>query len=355
MSDDDAEGGLERLRHWREEEHLPRVLLPLQNLEQWLAEHGLPDTASYGIGALSESNIRESNQRLEEASAYQESVHQEIFGDQDDSGSQTDSDRKRLLESIKEDETIDVETSTGMIRGVSLKSLATACDTILSLASFRQTTQSKDRLTFSLAQFHNKSVTEFVSIVLQKKCAEDIAVDVVVECCQIARYVQCSSVLDAMVEILLQSIDNANCLSLCQLADQLHLSRLFERCMAQMMSSLGILQKLPLWNDLTPELQNCIVTMEQIMNSSVLNKGNKKLYFASLDEYLAIFAEHVQYYRERLAEAKERQAEYDAYSRGMAWIDAQIKIDKQEERFRTLEAVFREQKEMFAAKPITGR
>lgn len=332
-----------------------RVLLPLQDMEQWLEEHGLPDAASYGIGALSEANVRESNQRLEEASAYQESVHQEIFGNQNDAGSQTNSDRQRLLESINEDETIDLETSTGMIRGVSLKSVAFACDTILSLASFRQTTQSKDRLTFSLAQFQNKSVAEFVSLVLRKKCAQDVAADAVVECCQIACYVQCSAVLEAMVEILLQSIDNANCLSLCQLADQLHLPRLFERCMAQMMSSLGALQELSLWNDLTPELQNYIVTMEQIMKSSVLNKGNNKLYFASLEEYLAIFAEHVQYYRERLAEAKERQNEEDDYSRGMAWTDAQIKIDKQEERFRTLEAVFREQKKMFDAKPITGR
>jgi hypothetical protein len=184
-------------------------------------------------------------------------------------------------------------------------------------------------------------------MVLGDMNSEEVSADCVVDCCEIARFMQCPTVLDQMVEILTRSIDNANCMSLCQLADRLDLPRLFEQSMAKAMDSLGDLQYLEVWNDFNPELKSRIVTMESLMKSSILNNGSR-LFFASLDEYLAIFAENVQYYRERLEEAKERQTK--AASKGNDWKDAQKKICMQEKRVLTLETVLKEQKEVFAVK-----
>ena len=73
-----------------------------------------------------------------------------------------------------------------------------------------------------------------------------------------------------------------------------------------------------------------------------------RLYFGSLEEYIAIFAEQVQYFRERLAEAKEQHQETLPESR--AWCDAKAKIDRQETRVRTLEIALQEHKKLFTLK-----
>ena len=316
----------------------------IQDMQHYLETHGLHDRA---YGSLSEQNVMETRQRLQEASDYQEAVHREFFNEEE----QGNPDRcgRGFLDSIRLHETIDIPTSTHVIRHVPLKPMAEACDTLLTYASFHETYQRGEgtRLTFSLDSFRHRSVVEFVRIVLGFISSEDVAGDFVVDCCEIASYMQCPTVLDKMVGILLRSIDNANCMSLCQLADRLDLPELFEKCMAQMMDSLGDLQYLDIWNDLHPQLQSRILTMENLMRSSILNTGSR-LYFASFTEYLAIFAENVQYYRERLAEAKERQSELR--SKGNAWKDAEKKIAAQEKRIRTLEIVFKQQKEIFAVK-----
>lgn len=314
----------------------------IQDMQHYLETHGLHDIA---YGSLSERNIMETRQRLQEASNYQEAVHRKFFEEEE----QGNPDRRGFLDSIHENETIDIPTSTHVIRHVPLKPMAEACATLLTFASFHQTYQrgKGTRLTFSLDSFQHKSVVEFVGIVLGNMSSEDVSGDCVVDCCEIACYVQCPTVLDKMVGILIQSIDNANCMSLCQLADRLDLPELFEKTVAQMMESLGDLQYLDVWNDLHPELQSRIVTMENLMRSSILSTG-RRLYFASFTEYLAIFAENIQYYRERLDEAKERQSE--ARSKGNAWKDAEKKIATQEKRMQTLEIVFKQQKEIFALK-----
>jgi hypothetical protein len=312
----------------------------IQDMQQYLQLHGLQDRA---VGSLSEQNMTEARQRVQDASTYQETVHKKFFREEE----QANPDRRCFLDSIEQTETIDIPTSTDVIREVPLKPLAKACDTLLTFLSFRQTQQreKQTRMSFALDSFQHESVVEFVGIVLGDLSSENVSADCVVECCEIARYMQCPTVLDQMVEILIRSIDHANCMSLCQLADRLDLPVLFETSMAKAMRSIGDLQYLEVWNDFNPELKSRIITIESLIKSSILTNGSR-LYFASLDEYLAIFAENVQYYRERLDEAKERQSE--SLSKGDAWKDAQKKICKQEKRMLTLETVLKEQKEIFS-------
>lgn len=316
--------------------------LRIQDLQQYRQVHGLQDRI---VGSLSEQNMTEARQRVQEASAYQETVHKKFFQEEEEANP----DRRGYLDSILQIETIDIPTSTDIIRDIPLKAMAKACDTILTFCSFRQTQQreKETRLSFALDSFQHESVVEFVGLVLGNRNSEEISPDCVVDCCEIARFMQCSTVLDQMVEILMRSIDNTNCMSLCQLADRLDLPRLFEQSMARAMGSLGDLQYLEVWKDFNPELKCRIVTMERLMKSSILNNGSR-LYFASLDEYLAIFSENVQYYRERLEAAKERQSE--AVSKGNGWKDAQKKICMQEKRLLTLETVLKEQKKVFSVK-----
>ena len=314
----------------------------LQDLEQYLEAHGLQERV---VGAQSESNMASARKRVREEEEYQESIHRAIFAQEPQS---VDQQRLAFLARVKDD-TIDVHSATDVLREVPLKPLAEACETVYTLASFRKTFQGgeSERLALTLDSFQHSAVHEFVEIVLGRMNAEDVSADCVVECCQIARYMLCPTVLESMVEILVRSVDNANCMSLCQLADQLDLPRLFERSMSQMMQSVTDIQDLEVWTDLTPELRDRILAIENALRSSVRSSGGR-LYFSSLNEYLSIFAENVQYYRERLAEAKERQAQVPPT--GHAYKDAQAKILKQERRVQTLEFVLKEQKELFASK-----
>ena len=311
----------------------------IESYEHFIQRHGLTQVS---YGAQSERNLEERRIKLQQEADYQQNIHKAIFGTQE---TPDDSERSQFLASIADQELV-IETSKEDIRNVSLKSMADSCDTIFTLAAFQQSHQRKEgkRLSFSLKSFQHEAVVEFVAIVLGNKKPEEVSSDCVVECCELARYMQCQRVLEAMVNILVRSIDDANCMSLCQLADQLDLPRLFEKSMAQMTQYMGSLQQHELWDDFSPELKSRIAAMEAVMKSSIHDVKNK-LYFGSMDEYLSIFAENVQYYRERLAEAKERQAEEPPM--GHSWQDAQAKIDRQEKRLKTLEVVLEEQKKLF--------
>jgi hypothetical protein len=172
----------------------------------------------------------------------------------------------------------------------------------------------------------------------------------------LAHYLQCTELLDCLVhKILIRSVDSANCMSLAQLADQLHLPALLEASLNHMMRSLGCLEEHEIWGDLTPELQERIRVIQQLLQSSVnQSRGGQrqKLYFSSFTEYLAMFAEQVDYYLERLTEAKLQQDQKQQEQRHTtpAWEYAQTKIDQQQERVRILKVVLAEQKKLFSQK-----
>ena len=182
-----------------------------------------------------------------------------------------------------------------------------------------------------------------------------------IDCCRLAHYLQCTPVLDAIVRLcLIPSVDTANCLSLVQLADSLELTNLMEASLSHMMQSLTNLEQHQVWDDLSPELKDRIETIRMLLTQSHPRHagsgagGSKlsKLYFTSFQEYLAIFAEQVEYYRERLHDAKMDQERYVEESIrgsvGHGWKYAQEKIDIHERRVNSLRELLAQQKRLFS-------
>lgn len=314
----------------------------IQDFDDWLSRNALraPSEATQ----RSELLRNEETQSFQEHSRYQEELHTQIFANQEEEEQNRQQERQTLIASWSAVH-IEVLTSDGVLpQQVPLKPLAESCDFVFAMASSRDQFSSQDqKLQVSLDRFSSESVGEFLSVVNgDKTLPSDNAV---VDCCQIAHYLQNTVILQATVDILIQSIDSANCMSLCQLADQLNLPTLFERSLSYMMQSLGDLETTGAWEDLPDELKETIGSIQTAIQSSI-HSQRSRLYFSSLREYLSIFAETVQYNRERLAEAKEQHGQ--TTHRGGAWQDTQNKIERQERRVRTLEAVMKEQKKLFS-------
>jgi hypothetical protein len=129
------------------------------------------------------------------------------------------------------------------------------------------------------------------------------------------------------------------------------------------------------WTSLPYELRSRIMTMRNVMRSSVIGRGSKVsgIFFSSGAEFLAIFRETIREQNERLAEAKERSEEV-IRERTEQWVvrsqgrgrlfdqspDARTdfvhgadvaysldKIEKQSRRLKTLETFYEEQKTIF--------
>ena len=304
--------------------------------------------------------MREATERIQQEHEYQERVHEKIFNTTTD-GDGDSLRRAHFLNSLaRSHEKIDIRSKTGVLSNVPLYKLAESCDTVYTLAASRHLYHDDDdddqkhspaknnKLELSLAEYSHEAVTEFVTVATGHKQLVAVPPDYIVECCFMAHYVQNERVLNACVDILIESVDTHNCMSLCQLADQLQLPRLFERSLAHMMQSFQKIEEQDeIWNDLSSELQERIVMIKEAIQTSIHSRGCR-LYFGTLTEYLAIFAENVQYYRERLEEAKERQSTQPPHTGG--WLDAQHKIEHQERRVRTLETIMQNQKELFAAR-----
>ena len=215
-------------------------------------------------------------------------------------------------------------------------------------------------LVFSLKDYPVSSIADFVAVILEQREVKDLEPDSIVDACQISHYLQATSVLDTTVEILKEKVDTGNCLSLCYLADKLNIPSLYERSVEHLMNTIGTLtpdgsrsndeEDGSCWDDLTPELQQRILAIKQAVQSSMHGSSNRqKLYFSSLNEYIAIFAERCQYYKERLAQAKE---EHDDLLRQGGYSEQNLqfvanKIANQERRVKTLEIALAEQKKLF--------
>jgi hypothetical protein len=318
--------------------------LQIQDFDEYLRNNGLSN------GSERESQPSELNRDAEaavfqEQSRYQESIHEAIFSEAEAEESRDQAKRQKLIDSWSHVH-IEVATASCILPEIPLKPLAESCDTVFALGSTRSHFASSDeKMQLSLEKFQTPSVREFLGLVMGNKRMEEISADAVVDCCQIAHYLQNSTILEETVDILTHSIDTENCMSICQLADQLNLPTLFESSLSYMMKSLGDMETNDAWEDLTVELKEQIGFIQTAIQSSI-HTQRSRLYFSSLNEYLAIFAETVQYNQERLAEAKESHGQ--TTSRGNAWMDTQTKIERQERRVRTLEAVMKEQKKLFS-------
>lgn len=324
----------------------------IQDLDGWLQFNGLRAPAAHAEEKL---DLQEERRRFQESDSYQASIHHRIFAETDHQREEQHRQRMKRLESWEAVRMDFLTADGGVIADVQLRPLAESCDTVFCLAASRESFSSTgddetSNLTLSLERFPKSSVIDFIDVCFERRTCSEISSESIVDCCQIAHYVQNTRVLQETVNILMESIDTANCLPMSQLADQLNLPLLFERSLSHMINTIGDLEANDAWGDLTPELQERILTIKGAIQSSLHSSSSRRLYFSSLDEYLAIFAERVQYYRERLAEARDQQLETAPNSPG--WRYAQQKIDHQEERVKTLENALQEQKKLFRQKGL---
>lgn len=365
-------------------------LLQIQDIDDWLRFNGLrsaddePPQAPEYNSFMSTLNQSEIKARYEADSKYQERVHATIFQDELQKEKKKEVSRQRMLDMWHEDMEIVTPQQTFC---VPLRHMAAACDTIFTMASSRRymdnltkgekeqdypngeqqqppTPSSFSKVTLSLEEYSTSAVHEFITLALEQKPLTDICDQHVVDCCHIAHYLQCARILDGTTEILMQHVDSDNCYALCQMSDQLQLPDLFERALFHMLKSLDNLEAQDAYDDFSPELKDRIAGIRTIFSSHRVggNAGDdgddedgrpksmkRPLYFTSLEEYIAIFAETVQYHRERLEEAKEQNSQARQFS-----AYAQSKIDKQELRVLTLEAMLQEQKRLFGRKHKKG-
>lgn len=317
----------------------------IADINEWIRVNGLRQESTTTV------DQEEERTRFREFAAYEAALHEKFFHDCDHEAKHKEQERTRRIQAW-ENTTIAIFASDETIRGVRLQPLAASCDTVFALASTWEwfssssvVSTTSDDMFVSLERFPSVSIRDFLALVNRNTVIRHVPPESVVDCCQIAHYLQNEKILQETVTILLESVDTANCMSICQLADQLHLPQLFERSLSHMMQSLQDIEDKDAWDYLSPELRERIQLIKVALQSSV-HSCQSRLYFASLDEYLFIFAERVQYYRERLAEAKEQLAHIEYGTR--AWMDTSDKIQRQEYRVRTLEAVLADQKRIFA-------
>ena len=346
----------------RNEDEAPAAHAPphlaIQDEEDWIRQNGLGQHADYGQESL--HNVQEARHRVQAEQSYEQQVHERLFSDQFQEQQISDARVKQQQLDEWKDESIHVLTSScSSPYTVNLGQFARSSDTVFALAKSRPHYEASDDrqqlqpLSLSLLEYPDEAVQVFLEVIQVKdhsqqvSAASTIPSEHMVTCCHLAHYLQCTDILDKIVSILQQSIDSANCLPLCQLADQLQLHELLEWSLNHMMRTLGDLQEREVWGDLNPELQSRIRTIQTLL------QGGHKIYFSSFHEYLAILAEQVDYYKERLQDA-ERAQELHApeqnrdSSRGYEY--AQEKIDKQQLRVQTLELVLMEHKKLFASK-----
>jgi hypothetical protein len=380
-----------------------RPHLAIQDESEWFRQYGLSGEPHYGDESY--TNQQEATQRVQEQANYQAQVHERLFQDETTSSTGTGTKQQQDQQAQKRTqqlqawakETIQIltaadpsaDTTTSTISSpaspaasipisYNLKDLASHSDTVFAMAENRphfQQAQSEEEeakngssslllLRLNLQDYSKDAVEAFLRLLQSStdNITEDYSLHMdstdgyIIESCQLAHYLQCTELLDCLVhQILIRSVDSANCMSLAQLADQLHLPALLEASLNHMMRSLGCLEEHEIWGDLTPELQERIRVIQQLLQSSVnQSRGGQrqKLYFSSFAEYLAMFAEQVDYYLERLTEAKLQQDQKQQEQRHTtpAWEYAQTKIDQQQERVRILKVVLAEQKKLFSQK-----
>ena len=315
----------------------------LIDIQHYLETRGLLNEPQ---GLESALNVSETKKRVDEEAAYQALILQQAFAACD---GKPDA-KSDFLETL-ENEKIVLTSANGSVEA-EMRLLAAQCEGIYAFASsyklFKDS--SSPVISFSLEEYSLESVRAFVNTVTGLNTLQDLPPDCIVECCQIAHYLQCNSILEPIVQILVDAVDTDNCKLLLELADQLSLPSLFERSLSHMMQSLEETQDV--WEDLPADLRDRVVLMKKAMQSSILTRGSSRLYFNSLDEYLAMFAETLTYHRERLLDAKQRQDEEKGkyFVRSRIWQYNQSKIDDQERRCRRLEQVMELQKKTFSNK-----
>lgn len=327
----------------------------LHDMEHYIRSNGIES----GLNNERRSSEVEAEDRAREEQKYQDTVHNEIFGES------PESDRTSLIASYEDIELM-IETSDGKCKGVPLKMMATKSETVFRLANSRSYYGKKGKeLKLSLVQFDYEAVNKFLTLLLNSdQSVENIPSDYIIECCRIADFLQCQEILEKIVAVIDESIDAENCISIFSLAGTLNLDSLFESALSQIVSNFDRMENNEYWDDIPQDLQHRILTMKNAISSSILARGQRsKVFFSSSDEFLAIMSDNIRDQRERLTEAKKRLKEVtderqnrerygflvgrDPLSGSI--LDAAEKIKKQEQRVKTLESFYIDQKRIFSS------
>ena len=295
--------------------------------------------------------LREERKRIEESQMYQQRLFDSIFAEKDEEKSQdTNQDGRRKQAKMMK---LDVICADGIITDASIEVLAERCQTVRDIACCQGFLESTSRsLSLSLTEYPVSSVNTYLQLLNRTVALKEVGVDhvAIIDCCYIAHYLQDGHLVREIADFLEENISLENSLVVCELADSLNLPNLFELSLRYMLESMGPTERSICWGDLTPELRRRIRDIEKAIRSSIHGQ-RKKLYFASLAEHLAIFGEHIETSRERLAAAKQRQQEIRHELAGSSlWRDLQQKIERQERRLRVLEIALGEHKKMFSAR-----
>lgn len=377
----------------------------LQDIEQHLQENDVivghdrpPNQQQQDDTPYRRQDLIELEATVNAQQRYQKEIIDKFILEDQDIENKKEYPKDILIQKCKELH-ISILTKNGMVlQHVPLDCLVKHCDTILTLVQSDRwwVSLTENEYSLSLEQFQMESVKVFLNIVTDRckplhepsksSIEELIGTDYnIIECCHIAHFLQAREILDDIVTLIKSSIDSENCTSICVLADELQIPSLFQASMRYVMERLdNIQQNEKVWRDIPASLKNQITTLKHAAESSIIGRGQtREVIFSSGDEFLAIFHDTLTSMKERLKEAQQRQREIiqerlrcgnsdseageqttlttneetkGRFSKrfvkeknvyGGSVKDAAIKIQKQEERIRTLQAFYDEQKAIF--------
>lgn len=338
--------------------------------------------AGYLLNEPAAQTSQESGPRLDEVEEemrvrgeerFQQELHEEVFRDDNEEGMKKKIDVDKLIESWQA-RTVKILCIDGSLVG-SLVEWASASDFVL--AAGRQDARvggGEGELVLHLEEFGLPSVKFFNEVYVKEsphdpppclgqpsvKLSNEVYVkeipppDLVIELLELARFVGCSKATEQLSDFVASNIDADNVASICQLADRLNLPSLFEESLSFIMKKLEDVRTHPFYSEMTNDLQRRLSAMQSMVKSSIIGSGQRSnLFFSSSDEFLSIFSDSLRDQRERLWEAKRRNDEvyHQRKWRGPGSLEsvnyAQGKIEKQEERLKTLEVFLAEQKKIF--------
>ena len=323
------------------------VYLPIQDQESYIRSHGIEATA-----AAPTADEKEDATRIEVESDYQASLHKSFFGL--DPG---DKKRDQFLCDLKcKNLMVSLKAADGLITDIPLYPLARSCETVLvfvSSESWFSNVGTNCELSF-LEEFKCSTIRQFLSVITTRCTVEEILEDQIISCCRLAHFLQCSVILDKIVEIIRNSIDSKNCTMICHFASHLQIPSLLESSISHMTNALDDIKNNDEWDYLPSSLQSQIITMRNVAHSSIIGRGIRgKIFFSSAEEFLAIFFDSIRDQKERLDEGRLRlqEVKQERIMGGHLMTgeiqDNEIKLLSQEKRIRTLEVFYKEQKEIF--------
>ena len=297
----------------------------IESVDRWLELNGLPPPPNNGGDGNDDERWErvQDRTRVAEEEAYARSVHDRVFSATDKQAALETQRKAQQLQAWhgrklritcrqQQEQHRDHNETISCSVVVDLVPLAECCDLIFALASTwhhfnphddnnNDNDNSTDEnmqdnsnpkkmkdvpLELNLPEYSLSAVQAFLDIVHHRKYLNNLADDdLIVELCHLAHYLQHAMLLEELVQILLTSIDTANCMAMTELADQLHLPRLFEAALSHMMQSVHNLEEGECWDHLTPELKQRIGAIQSAIQSSIHDQRSA-LYFGSLQEYL---------------------------------------------------------------------